>query len=211
MKLKHHRQIVDLLYQEWDLGKSAAGARGKTCAWLYWFDILSEAERLVIETRDGNAIGVCGYSKWNSKSHLLRKRSYGTVRKLLANSFLVKNKAAIRKYDQDYDYTPQDLEDHFDGEIAILIVDKKFRGQKIGKKLLQTTFELARRDHMKNLQILTDESCNYKFYERMGCKKVYEKLIPNGEPDACGKVDSEIGFIYEKDLKNPVVPSIYAL
>lgn len=211
MRLKHHRQIVDLLYQEWDLGKSASGARGKTCAWLYWLEILSEAEHLIIETRAGNIVGVCGYSKWGSKAHSFRKHSYGTVRKLLANSFLVKNKAAIHKYDQDYDYTPQTLEGYFDGEIAILIVDKKFRGQKIGKKLLQAAFDLARRDHMKNLQILTDESCNYKFYESMGCKKIYEKLIPNSEPDACGEVDSEMGFIYEKDLETSTPPSTFAL
>lgn len=51
---------------------------------------------------------------------------------------------------------------------------------------------------MKNLQILSDESCNYKFYEKLGCKKVYEKIIQNGEPDKCGNISSEKGFIYEK-------------
>ena len=30
---------------------------------------------------------------------------------------------------------------------------------------------------MKNIQILTDESCNYKFYEVCGCKKIYETQI----------------------------------
>ncbi len=54
---------------------------------------------------------------------------------------------------------------------------------------------------MKNLQILSDESCNYKFYENLGCKKVYEKIIPNGEPSICGNISSEKGFIYEKVFK----------
>ena len=49
MKFKYHRQIVDMLYHEWDLGKSASGARGKTCAWLYWLEILSETENFVFE------------------------------------------------------------------------------------------------------------------------------------------------------------------
>lgn len=53
---------------------------------------------------------------------------------------------------------------------------------------------------MKNIQILTDESCNYKFYESVGCKKVYEKTIPNREPSKCDNSISEIGFIYEKKL-----------
>lgn len=42
-------------------------------------------------------------------------------------------------------------------------------------------FEKARRNNMKKLQILTDESCNYKFYESLGCKKLYETVITNKE------------------------------
>lgn len=60
---------------------------------------------------------------------------------------------------------------------------------------------MAKNDGMKNIQILSDESCNYQFYEALGCIKVYEKIIPNGEPDKCGKIVNEKGFIYEKKLK----------
>ena len=50
---------------------------------------------------------------------------------------------------------------------------------------------------MKNLQILTDESCNYKFYEGLGCKKIYETVITDKE--ALNK-EKEKAFIYEKRL-----------
>ena len=53
---------------------------------------------------------------------------------------------------------------------------------------------------MNNLQILTDESCNFKFYEMVGCKKVYQKVIQNGETDKCKNVCTEEGYIYEKKL-----------
>ena len=59
----------------------------------------------------------------------------------------------------------------------MLIVDQNYRGKNIGKELLLDTFELAKKDNMKNLQILTDESCNWKFYESCGCKKVYETML----------------------------------
>lgn len=62
-------------------------------------------------------------------------------------------------------------------------------------------FKLARKDNMNNIQILSDESCNYKFYEKLNCKKIYEKVIPNGEPDKCINISFEKGFIYEKTLK----------
>lgn len=42
---------------------------------------------------------------------------------------MIKNKQAIFKYNEDYDYVPN----YFDGEI-ILIVNKDYRGQNIGKK-----------------------------------------------------------------------------
>ncbi len=55
---------------------------------------------------------------------------------------------------------------------------------------------------MKNLQILTDESSDFKFYEKLNCIKVYEKIISNGEPKKLGNVKNEIGYIYEKKLND---------
>ena len=53
---------------------------------------------------------------------------------------------------------------------------------------------------MEKVYILTDESCNYKFYEKLGCKKVYEKIINNEEPNICENSIQEKGFVYEKNL-----------
>lgn len=50
---------------------------------------------------------------------------------------------------------------------------------------------------MKNIQILSDESCNYHFYELMGCKKINEVTMSVGEP---GRIKKE-NYVYEKVLK----------
>ncbi len=200
MKIKHHKQIVDILYKEWDLGKTASKAKGKTCAWIYWFEILNEAEEVITEKINDTIVGICGYTKWNSKKHIIRKKIYGLLKWLLIHSPLVKDKNAIYKYNADYDYIPKELENYFDGEITILIVDKHYREKKLGRKLLDEIFEIARKDGMKNISILSDESCNYNFYEALGCVKVYEKVIPNGEINKCGNRTNEKGFIYEKKL-----------
>lgn len=181
--------------------QKSSKAKGKTCAWIYWFEILNEAEQIIIEKVNNKVIGVCGYTKWNSKKHIFRKKYYGILKNILIHSFLVKNKKAIYKYNNDYDYLPKELENYFDGEITILIVNKLYRGCKIGKKLLTRVFQLAKVDNMKNIQILTDEACNYKFYEMLNCKRVYETQINNGELDKCGNILFEKGFIYEKDLR----------
>ena len=86
MKFKQHKQIVDILYKEWDLGKTASKAKGKTCAWIYWFEILSEAEELVTEKINNTIVGVCGYTRWNSKKHIIRKKIYGLLKWLLIHN-----------------------------------------------------------------------------------------------------------------------------
>lgn len=198
MKPSEMKQIVDMLYNEWNLGKKEAKAKGKICAWIYLFEVLEESEKLVIEKDNNKVIGICGYAKWNSKKYILRKKFFKLLKILCINSPLIKDKRAIIKYSQDYDYTPVELENHFDGEVSLLIVDKNYRGKGIGKKMINKIFEYAKEDNMKNIEILTDESCNFKFYENCGCKKVYEKTIQNGEPDILGNITSEKGYIYEK-------------
>lgn len=198
MNLVEMKQAVDLLYDEWDLGKTPSHSKGKICAWIYLFEILEENEKMVIEKDNGKVIGICGYAKWNSKKHLFKKKFFHILKEILIYSPLVKDKKAMKKYSNDYDYTPKELENYFDGEISILILDKGYRGKGLGKKMLLEIFEYARNDNMRNVQILSDESCNFKFYEVCGCKKVYENVINNGEPNKCGNELSEMGYIYEK-------------
>lgn len=202
MNLVEMKQAVDMLYDEWDLGKTSSRSKGKVCAWIYLFTILEETEKMVIEKEDGKVIGICGYAKWNSKRHIVKKKFFHILKLILIWSPLVKDKKAIYEYSNNYDYTPEELANYFEGEISILILNSKYRGKGIGKKMLSLVFEYAKNDNMKNIQILTDESCNFKFYEACGCKKVYEKVINNGEPNKCENVISEIGYIYEKRLSS---------
>ena len=52
---------------------------------------------------------------------------------------------------------------------------------------------------MKNLQILTDESCNFGIHEKLGCKKIYETTVLNKEYSS-ELSTKEQAFIYEKKL-----------
>ena len=200
MKFKHHKEIIEMLYNEWDLGKKNSGAKGRTCAWIYWFEILSESEKIVLKKDNNKIIGVCGYSKWESKKYIFRKKFYKTLSKVLILSPLIKYNKAMYQYNCNYSYLPKNLEKQYDGEISILIVDKSCRGNNVGKELLIDTFNKARDDDMEKVYILTDESCNYKVYEKLGCKKVYEKIINNEEPNICENSIQEKGFVYEKNL-----------
>ena len=166
-----------------EFSKKEAGADDDICAWIYLLDILQENEKIITYKSGNKLVGFCGYSKENSNKHMVSKKFYGFIKNKLYKSNSIKN-----------------LKNYFDGEISILIVDEDYRGKKIGKKLLLDVFELAKKDNMKNLQIVTDESCNYKFYEKLGCQKVYETIIKNREIGQLGNGCTEKAFIYEKKL-----------
>lgn len=113
----------------------------------------------------------------------------------------IKNKDAVRKYINNYDkYIPKDLEGYFDGEVSILIVKKEYRGKKIGENLLEKVFELAKKDNINKLQILTTDSCSYQFYETQGCQQVYKTKVANYEQEKLGNKKEENAYIYVKKL-----------
>ena len=179
MNIKEMRQAVDILGKEWNLGKKESGAEGNICAWIYLMEILEESEKIITYKENGKLVGFCGYAKWNSKKHLLRKKLAKIVRKKLMNSKKLKNKEAIKKYDENYGYyAPKEIENKFDGEISILIVKKEEQNKGIGTKLLSEVFKLAKEDGLKKIQILTDESCNHKFYMYNNYSNVQELALP---------------------------------
>ena len=195
------KQAVKLLASEWNLGKKECGATSNICAWIYLFTILEESEKIVTYKDGRKLIGFSGYSNNNSKKHILKKKIYSIIKDKLYKSKDIKDLNALKKYESNYDYLPKELESYFDGEVSILLVDKNYRGKSIGKKLLLEVFNLAKKDNMKNLQILTDESCNFKNYESCECKKIYETIVKNQEYGKLGNISSERAFIYEKVIE----------
>lgn len=200
MKIKDMKQAVELFINEWDLGEKESGASRKLCAWIYLMEILEETEQFVYYRENGKMLGFAGYSNENSRKHLIKKKLYHFIKNQLYKSKEIKDLNALKEYEDNYYYVPQELKNYFDGEISMLILDKSCRGKGIGKKLLLEVFELAKKDKMKNLQILTDESCSYGIYEKLGCKKIYETIVENKEYGKLGNVLTERAFIYEKKL-----------
>lgn len=180
--------------------KKNAELVGNICAWIYLFEILQESEKIITYKDGKKLIGFCGYSKDNSKRHLLRKKFYEIIKNILYKSRKIKDINALKEYENNYNYLPKNLENYFDGEISILIVDKEYRGKNIGKNLLLKTFDLAKKDKINKLAILSDESCNYKFYEKCGCEKIYDTIVKNKEYGRLNNITSEKAFIYEKKL-----------
>ncbi len=189
-----------MLVEEWNLGTTESGAPHELCAFIYLLEQIEETEKFVYYRENGKLLGYAGYSKNGSRKHLFRKKLAKFIREQLYKSKKIKDKDALIKYDETYDYVPEKLRNYFDGELSILILDKKTRGKGIGKKLLTDIFTLAKKDGLKKLQILTDDSCSYYIYEATGCKRIYETTIESKAYGENGKTYKEDVYIYEKVL-----------
>lgn len=200
MRFKDMKQVVKMLDSEWNLGKKESEAKGNICAWIYLMEILIVTEQFVMYKENGKILGIGGYSKNNSKKHLFRKKCYKYVLSRLYRSKKIQNIDGLKAYYDTYNYVPKEMINAFDGELSILIVDEKHRNKGIGKKIVSSVFELAKEDGIKKLQILTDGACSYKFYESVGCNKVYETIIENKEVGKLGNISQDKAYIYEKNI-----------
>lgn len=200
MSIKDMRQVVKLFENEWSLGEVECGASRHLCAWIYLMEILESTEKSICYRENNRLLGFASYSNTKSKKHILRKRMYAFFKKLLHKSKEIKDLEALIEYEGSYKYSPEEFQNYFDGEVLMLIIDKGARGKGLGTKLLEELFELAKKDNMKNLQILTDESCNYSIYESLGCKKIYEGMVENKSYENKDSVFSEKVYIFEKRL-----------
>ncbi len=65
----------------------------------------------------------------------------------------------------------------FDGEIVGFIVKDKFGGKGIGKVLVEGFVKYALSRGCASLYIMTDDYCNYGFYDHLGCEKIAVRKV----------------------------------
>ncbi len=69
-----------------------------------------------------------------------------------------------------------------DSEVNLFVVDKEFRGNGIGRSLMNKFLDYAKSNKAKSVYLITDDKCNWKFYEKYGFNVLDvfpNKLVPN--------------------------------
>lgn len=188
----------NLLWNEWNLWSKESWAPKNLCSWIYFIEILEKTEQLIAYKEKWKLIWFWWYANYKSKK--LKKRIFWIIKKILYKSPRIKDKQALIDYHKNYTYVPKSLNSYFDGEAIILIVDPEYRWKGIGKKLLIKMFELAKKDKIHHLLIMSDQSCNYHIYESLWCEKLYEAKILNEESDKLWKEEYEYWYVYDKAL-----------
>lgn len=193
-KFKYYKECIDMLDEEWDLGKTSAEINGNISARIYMLEILIYSTEIIVCLDNEKVIGFAGYDKYNDKRNFLKKKFLSFVRKLMFYSHKIKHRDKLKEYYSAYSYTPESLNEKFDGELMILITRNEYREKGIGNRLFNEICKMAKDNKVKKISIYADDSCNWNFYERNDCKRVYETYIENGE-----KI-REKAYIYEKNL-----------
>ncbi len=179
------RFLAKMLGFEWDLAKCATGA-GRLCDWVYLAEILAENTKMLVMTdKKGCPIGFAGYVQYKSNRHMFRRVLWRFAHFVLC--LCIKNRAALRKYYDVYNYAPQNIVHSFDAECDILIVDKDYRGG-AGRKLFVALMQKAAERGIKEIRIDTDDSCNVGFYRCIGAKQIYCGVAKSGGEEHTKKV-----------------------
>ena len=133
-------------------------------SWLYLLEIICGSEEMFVLTIDNTIVGMSGFSN-------------GSHRKLHWKlAFLILFAVVWIFYDRNI-FSTYKIYNFYrpylrlcDGELSILVVNKKYRGYGYGKKLFEKACSAAASFGHKKILICTyDRYCDVSFYEAMGC------------------------------------------
>ena len=86
-----------------------------------------------------------------------------------------------------------------DGEIVLFMVNSEYRGQGIGKTLMDRFVAVAKDKRVKRISLYTDTFCNWQFYEKYGFTR-YSTFKNDLRSFLRG--ENVKGFIYILDINN---------
>lgn len=195
-KFKDFPSLVRLLGEEWNLGRRQSQTPGDICVWLYALEIVAEAAKLYCFEQGKSAVGFVGYTAYRQPRGW-RNYFCRLLFILLFHHPRIKYPDKLREYYNYYEYIPESEKCQGNCSLTIFIVDERFRGMNIGRRLFEYLLIKAGHHGLKKLLIETDDSCNVGFYEKSGCRKISEM----GTYDEQGLENfSQKAYLYEKKI-----------
>ncbi len=85
----------------------------------------------------------------------------------------------------------------YDAQLVLFISSKDFRGKGLGRKLFEFFAKTLEEHNLHSFFLQTDTECNYKFYDKIGLRKIESKQM--SEKNGSMQEDWEI-FIYGNEL-----------
>ena len=171
------KSLKRIMAEEWGLNQDKNGDLG---AWMYAFWVAKSAHITYVLYKYDVVVGLGALTVCGKKHHFLWLFLY-----YFTKFFLLRNKRSYNEYCNAYDKANECWKVDYDTEGDIIIVDKKYRGEGYGKLLMESLISVSKL-YGNRMKIETYNDCAWKFHERYGAKRVFEKEVD-------GEVDSNSG------------------
>jgi len=173
------RRCVDLSVAAWPGGNSSLPQGVKTDYWSLLVDLAYEYSDVhEVACYNDIVVGVI-FSRMTGTPSLMETIAF--LRVYLSGLFGIARKVgAAKSFPLEFRSALTELKillknPESDSEVALLVVDDKFRGIGIGRHLLERHIEHAKRKGAHILSVYTtDPGCNWGFYEAYGFKRAVE-------------------------------------
>lgn len=187
---------VEMVYQVWFAdAKSEMAGRLSACNFLVHY--LRQGTTLKVACEGDTILGVMAYTNKRETPVLSAARS----RFVAAQAALLEGGCMLGMYLWPHSSVPRLFHEKFfvnyqrmramvarpqDPELLLLLVAAAAQGKGVGRKMMQEVASDLRAQGFSSYYLLTDSSCNWGFYERMGMTKTLDVAMNFGIPHVKG-------------------------
>ncbi|MCH4852421.1 GNAT family N-acetyltransferase [Bifidobacterium pseudolongum] len=165
--------LVSIVKDTWRYDEMASPKVAALLAEVFVSSCLCNATHSIVAQADGDVAGVillkdiarhrCSWNdRWRQISALTRLLLRGEGRKVMG---VFRNVSCVDAQ------LLGEIDTAYRGEIALFVLDGKYRGRGLGKALYDRAEAYLRAHALMPFYLFTDTSCNYRFYERQGLRR----------------------------------------
>ena len=150
----------------------------------YWASLLTQENFARVALINGKPVGVVlarreGKGKRNFAMNF---RGLFYMFRLAVNAEGRSNLKIFRELNQQNRRMFKEQGEKFDGELIYLNIMRNKKGKGLGNQLWEDTKNYIKNSGGKNFFFFTDTTCDYKFYEKKGCRRIAasEKILDIG-------------------------------
>ena len=176
---RDYHAAVDMVVNTWRFYKWVPAPVARAMGEYYLCDILEESDTVWAAEDGGALVGVAGAKNNLRPAFRLRYR----LRQWRACLRIIANGHGKSEFLQFIKTEALDREllaaagRRFDAELTLLIVRGDYKGRGIGGALYRRFLGFLSENDLNSFCLFTDSSCNYRFYEHYGLKRLGEKTF----------------------------------
>jgi len=193
------KELTQVISQSWNYEALFSPSTAKHFAHLFLYFELARKTFAQVAEIAGKPVGIiiCEVKKpkiWKNFAYYPKLLKHG-ISLLLSKE----GRGVLFKYAADVarknNQMLKDTGEEFDTEVALFAVSPHTQGLGVGSKLFQYFLDAMKEQELKSFFLYTDTTCNYKFYERKGLKRIADvkRFIPY-------PLNKEINFFIYKGI-----------